>query len=145
MAQPQTNDVGRLIEGLSEQEIIAEVQRRGVDTVLGWVFGLIAAAFIPEAAAVESAVVQFDVTAPDGVHSYLLRFADHKCVVLKATGEAARLTISLALPVFLRIIAGELDGMQAFVDGRVRLSGDVLLAQAMRGWFNRQPTIVIVD
>jgi len=134
-----------LIEGLSEQEIIAEVQRRGVDTVLGWVFGLIAAAFIPEAAAVESAVVQFDVTAPDGVHSYLLRFADHKCVVLKATGEAARLTISLALPVFLRIIAGELDGMQAFVDGRVRLSGDVLLAQAMRGWFNRQPTIVIVD
>jgi len=134
-----------LIEGLSEQEIIAEVQRRGVDTVLAWVFGLIAAAFIPEAVAVESAIVQFDVTAPDGVHSYLLRFADHKCVVLKATGEAARLTISLALPVFMRIVGGELDGMQAFINGRVRLSGDVLLAQAMRGWFNRQPSIVIVD
>jgi hypothetical protein len=144
MAEPQTNDVTRLIEGRSEQEIVSEVQKLGVENVLGQVFGMIAAAFIPGAAVVESAVVQFDVTAPDGVHSYQLKFADEKCVVLKAKGEAARLTISLALPVFLRIVGGELDGRQAFISGRVRLSGDVLLAQAMRGWFNRQPTLVVI-
>jgi hypothetical protein len=34
--------------------------------------------------------------------------------------------------------------MQEFVSGRVRLGGDVLLAQAMRSWFNRQPGAVSV-
>jgi hypothetical protein len=83
MAGPQTNDVTRLIEGRTEPEIVSEVQKQGVETVLGQVFSL-------------------------------------------------------------RIVGGELDGRQAFMSGRVRLSGDVLLAQAMRGWFNRQPSLVIV-
>jgi hypothetical protein len=137
MAAHQTTGLHGLLAGRSEQEITAEVERQGVDAVLDQVFGLIAAAFLPEASAVDRAIVQFDVTAPDGVHSYQLKFADDKCAVRKAHGEAARLTVSLAMLDFLRIIAGELDGMQAFTSGRLRLSGDVLLAQAIRGWFRR--------
>jgi putative sterol carrier protein len=135
MAVHQTTDLHGLLAGRSEEEITSEVERQGIDAVLDRVFDLIAAAFLPDASAVESAIVQFDVTAPDGVHSYQLKFADDQCVVRKAHGEAARLTVSLAMLDFLRIIAGELDGMQAFSSRRLRLSGDVLLAQAMRGWF----------
>jgi putative sterol carrier protein len=144
MTVSRNNFVTRLIAGRSELEITAEIQHLGVDSVLGQVFSMIAAAFIPEASAIDSAVVQFDVTAPDGIHSYQLKFAEQKCVVLKAKGEAARLTISFTLAVFLRIVGGDLDGMQEFVSGRVRLGGDVLLAQAMRSWFNRQPGAVSV-
>jgi hypothetical protein len=144
MAGYRNNFVTRLIAGRSELEIAAPVEHLGVASVLEQVFSLIAAAFIPEASAIDRAVVQFDVTAPDGIHSYQLKFEDQKCIVLKAKGEAARLTISFTLAVFLRIVGGELDGMQEFVSGRVRLGGDVLLAQAMRSWFNRQPGAVSV-
>jgi hypothetical protein len=137
------NEVTRFVENRSDEQVISEAQKHGVDTLLSWVFGLIAEAYIPGSALVESAIVQFDVTAPDGVHSYQLEFTDDNCVVLKATGEATRLTISLALPVFLRIVGGELDGMNCFVNGKLRLAGDVLLAQAMRGWFNRQSAVAV--
>ena len=141
--EPYGNEVTRLVEDRSDEQVISEAQKRGVDNLLTWVFGLIADAYIPGSAIVETAIVQFDVTAPDGVHSYQLEFTDDKCIVLKANGEAARLTISLALPIFLRIVGGELDGMNCFVNGKLRLAGDVLMAQAMRGWFNRQSAVAV--
>lgn len=137
MAEPQFNDLGGLIEGRSDQEIASEVQKQGVDTVLGQVFGAMAAAFVPVAAAGQSAIVQYDVTAPDGVHGYQLKCAGGKCVVHKANGEAARVTLSLALPDFLRLIGGKLDGMQAFMSGKLRLGGDMMFAQTMQTWFKR--------
>jgi SCP-2 sterol transfer family protein len=141
--EPYGNEVTRLVEGRSDEQVISAVKKRGIDNLLSWVFGLIAEAYIPGSALVESAIVQFDITAPDGVHSYQLEFSDDKCVVLKVKGEAARVTISLALPVFLRIVGGELDGMNCFVNGKLRLAGDVLMAQAMRGWFDRQSAVAV--
>ena len=137
MAEPHTNDLGGLIEGRSDQEITSEVQKQGVDKVLGEVFGAMAAAFVPEAAAGQSAIVQYDVTAPDGVHSYQLNCANGKCAVQKPNGEAARITLSLALPDFLRLIGGKLDGMQAFMSGKLRIAGDMMFAQTMQTWFKR--------
>ena len=137
------NAVSHLIRDRSEQTIAREVQRLGVDTVLGWVFDLIAAAFIPEASMIDSAVVQFEITASDGIHFFQLNFAEGKCAARKGNCDDARLTISLALPVFLRIVGGELEGLDAFVSGNLRLRGDVLLAQAMRGWFHRESVVAI--
>ena len=47
------------------------------------------------------------------------------------------MTLGQSLPDFLRFIAGELDGMQAFMSGKLRLSGDLMFAQNMQRWFNR--------
>jgi putative sterol carrier protein len=136
MAEPQ-NDLGGLIEGRSDQEISSEVQKQGVDKVLGEVFGAMAAAFDAQAAAGQSAIVQYDVTAADGVHAYQLKCGDGKCAVQKANGEAARVTLSLALPDFLRLIGGKLDGMQAFMSGKLKIGGDMMFAQTMQAWFKR--------
>ena len=137
MAELLLTDLGRLIEGRSEEEILAELQQRGVEAVLGQIFAAIAAAFVPEVATGKTAIVQFEVSAPDGVHIYQLKCAGGKCVVQKDTGEAARLTIFLALPDFVRLVVGKFDGMQAFLSGKLRLSGDIMLAQAMPRWFKR--------
>ena len=137
MAELLINDLGRVVEGRSEQEIVADVELRGIEVVLDQIFAAMAAAAVPEATAARTALVQFDVTAPDGVHSYLLNCADGKCVAQKSTGEAARLTISLALLDFIRMVVGKTDGMQLFLSGRLRLSGDMKLAQSMPRWFRR--------
>lgn len=137
MAEP-TNDLGALIEGKSDEAITAEIRKQGVDTVLGQVFTAMGDAFVPEAATGQSAIVQYDVTAPDGTHSYQLKVADGKCLVQKGAGEPARVTLTLALPDFLKLIGGKLDGMQAFMSGRLRIGGDMMFAQTMQTWFRRQ-------
>ena len=45
------------------------------------------------------------------------------------------MTIGLALPDFLRLIAGELDGMQAFMQGKLKLQGDMMFAQQVPQMF----------
>ena len=41
----------------------------------------------------------------------------------------------MALPDFLRFLTGQLDGMQAFMTGKLKLSGDMMFAQSMQAWF----------
>ena len=139
MAEPQTqaNELAALVEGHSDEDINAAVSKDGVDKVLGQIFDGMASAFVPEAAAGQNAIVQYDVSAPDGTHSYQLVVANGKCTVHKGAGDPARVTLGLSLPDFLRLIAGKLDGMQAFMTGKLRLAGDMMFAQVMQSWFRR--------
>jgi putative sterol carrier protein len=130
-------DLGAMIEGRTDREINNLVSSQGVDKVLGDIFNGRAAAFDPRAAGNQSAVIQFEVIAPGGRHSYQLNVANGKCNVAKGYTEAARVTFALELPDFLRLIAGKLDEEQAFMSGKLRGSGDMLLAQTIQTWFKR--------
>jgi putative sterol carrier protein len=46
-------------------------------------------------------------------------------------------TLALAFPDFLRLVSNKLDGMQAFFSGKLKLTGDMMFAQTMQGWFKR--------
>ena len=83
----------------------------------------------------QSAVVQWDVDAPDGTHSRTVHIADGSCKVETGTTASPRLTLTLTLPDFLRFVAGQPDGMQAFMSGKLKLGGDIMLAQTMQAWF----------
>jgi putative sterol carrier protein len=129
-------ELAAMIEGKSDDEIIAGVTERGTDQVLGQIFDHMAnEAFRPDRAGNQSAVVGWDITAPDGTHSYQLKVADGTCTVQPGNAEAARVTLGMALPDFLRFVTGKLDGMQAFMTGKLKLSGDMMFAQSMQAWF----------
>jgi putative sterol carrier protein len=138
MADNPGAELVALVEGHSDEEINNAVKSQGVDKVLSDVFNGMAAAFDPAAAAGQSAVIQYDVAAPDGAHSYQLKIADGKCAVTKSGSDAARITLGLGLPDFLRLIAGKLDGMQAFMSGKLKVGGDMFFAQTMQSWFKQQ-------
>ena len=65
--------------------------------------------------------------------------ASHTAPKTTAAGSErpATVTLSLSLPNFLRLIAGELNGMQAFMSGALKLKGDMMLAQTMQTWFDQ--------
>jgi putative sterol carrier protein len=128
------DELGELIEGKSDEEISAGVAERGTDKVLGQIFEYMAGQFQPDRAAGQSAVIGWDITAPDGTHSYQLKVADGACTAQQGT-EEARVTLGMALPDFLRFLTGRLDGMQAFMTGKLKLSGDMMFAQSMQAWF----------
>jgi putative sterol carrier protein len=124
-----------LVDGRSDEEVVKAAEDLGVDTLLDQVFDGMQQAFQPDKAAGQSAVVQWDVNAPDGTRSHTVHIADGKCTVSSGAAESPRLTLTLALPDFLRFVAGQLDGMQAFMSGKLKLAGDIMLAQTMQSWF----------
>ena len=127
--------LAELVEGHSDDEITKAAEELGIDTLLDQVFAGMEQAFRPEKAAGQNAVVQWDVNAPEGTRSRTVRIADGTCKVEPGAAETPRLTLTLELPDFLRFVAGQLDGMQAFMSGKLKLGGDIMLAQTMQAWF----------
>jgi putative sterol carrier protein len=130
-------ELAELIEGKSDEEITAGVTERGTDKVLGQIFGYMARQFQPDRAAGQSAIIGWDITAEDGTHSWQLKVEDGTCTAQEAGSDAARVTLGMTLPDFLRFVTGKLDGMQAFMTGKLKLSGDMMFAQSMQAWFAR--------
>ncbi|HEV7866016.1 MAG TPA: SCP2 sterol-binding domain-containing protein, partial [Acidimicrobiia bacterium] len=131
------DELAAMIEGKSDDEINAGVAEMGTEKVLGQIFDYMATRFQPERAAGQSAVIGWDITGPDATHSYQLTVADGTCTVSAGNAEPARVTLGMALPDFLRFLTGKLDGMQAFMAGKLKLSGDMMFAQTMQTWFSQ--------
>jgi len=128
-------ELAALIEGRSDEEITRGVEERGVESVLDGVFQGMADAFLPDKAAGQSAIVQYDVTVAGQPHRYQLKIGGGKCEIVKGRADTPRVTLTLALPDFLRVVAGKLPPVQAFMSGKLKLSGDMMIATAMQGWF----------
>jgi len=128
-------ELRKLLEGRSDDEINAGLKQSGTEAALDKVFQGMVEAFIAEKAGGQSAVIQYDVTGPDGKHSYQLKVAGGKASLSKGTPESARVTLALAAPDFLRLVTGKLNGQTAFFQGKLKLSGDMMFAQTMQSWF----------
>ena len=129
------DELAAMIEGKSDDEINAGVAERGTEKVLGQILAYMATRFVPERAGGQSAVIGWDVTSPEGTHQYQLKVADGTCTAVSGSAEPARVTLGMALPDFLRFLTGKIDGMQAFMTGKLKLSGDMMFAQAIQQWF----------
>ena len=131
------DELAAMIEGKSDDEITAGVAERGTEKVLSQIFDYMGGRFQPERAGNQSAVIGWDITSPEGTHSYQFNVADGTCTVVQGNAEPARVTLSMALPDFLRFLTGQLDGMQAFMTGKLKLTGDMMFAQSMQAWFSQ--------
>lgn len=127
--------LAKLIENLSDEEMFKLVDVVGIQAMLDMVITALTSRFVPERAGGQNAVVQWDVTDADGeTHSFVLTVEDG--VMTGAVGTAAepRMTLSMAVPVFLRFLADTIDPMQAFMGGQLTLAGDIQFALAFQGW-----------
>ena len=70
-------------------------------------------------------------------HTYQLKIGGGTCEVVKGRADPPRVTLTLALPDFLRLVAGKLPPVEAFMTGKLKLQGDVMIATAMQVWFPR--------
>ena len=83
-------ELAAMIEGKSDEEISAGVSELGTDKVLAQIFEHMAKdAFRPERAGNQSAVVGWDITSPEGTHSWQLKVADGTCTAVSGSAEPA--------------------------------------------------------
>ena len=128
--------LAQLLEGRSDEEINEFVNALGVDTILTQVFDAMKERLDPEKSAGQSAVIQWDVNASDGTHSVQFKVDNGTGSWTAGTPDAPRVTLTFSLADFLRFVAGQLDGMQAFMGGKLKLAGDMMFATTLQTWFN---------
>ena len=66
-----------------------------------------------------------------------MRVHDDACESGPGTVDDPKVTMTVALPEFLRLLTGKMSGMQAFLTAKVRLSGDMFYATKFETWFDR--------
>lgn len=91
-------------------------------------------AFMPEKAAGLDAVIQFKFTGAEPGDWYAV-IKNDKVEVSQGTHASPKMTLSADSSDYVKIFTGELDGMQAFMAGKLKLAGDLNLAMKLTQMF----------
>ncbi len=91
-------------------------------------------AFIPEKAAGVDAVIQFKFTGAEPGEWYAA-IKDGKVDVSRGTYATPKMTLTADSSDYVKIFTGELDGMKAFMEGKLKLAGDLNLAMKLMQMF----------
>ena len=91
-------------------------------------------AFIPEKAQGVDAVIQFRFTGAEA-GDWNATIKNGKVDVARGTHPSPKMTLTADSSDYIKIITGELDGMQAFMQGKIKLAGDLNLAMKLMQMF----------
>ena len=90
--------------------------------------------FNRDAAAGLDAVFQYNIEGADGGDWYVA-IKDQKCTVSQGVHASPSVTLKLADKDWLAMCNGELDGMSAFMSGKLKITGNIMLAQRIQSLF----------
>ena len=83
----------------------------------------------------QDAVVGWEIVDGDDVHPYVITMEGGAATAQRGEPDSARVILRMSLPNFLRLVAGELDGMQAFMSGTLTVRGDMMFAAQIQPMF----------
>ena len=94
-------------------------------------------ALLPEKAEGIDAVIQFKFTGAEAGNWYAT-IKEGKCTVAQGDVPSPKMTLTADSADYIRIISGELDRMKAFMEGKIKLGGDLALAMKLIQMFKVQ-------
>jgi putative sterol carrier protein len=90
--------------------------------------------FNPSAAQGLDVVFQYEITG-DGGGNWYVTIKDGTCEVTEGSHDAPSVTLTMSAGTWLGIVNKETNGMQAFMSGELKASGDIMLAQRIEQLF----------
>jgi len=92
---------------------------------LNAIFSEMKARFNADAAADTEAVFQYVI---DGDSHWSVTVADSQCQVTEGEHDEPTVTLNMDSDTLTEVMSGELDGMQAFMSGRIQADGNIMEA-----------------
>lgn len=100
------------------------------------IFPEMANRFLPEKAKSVNATIQFNLQGENG-GLYWLEIADQNCVAGEGELESPDMTMTSSADDYWAIVNDELDPMKAFIQGKVKVKGNMELAVKLMTMFER--------
>ena len=91
-------------------------------------------AFKPEVAEGVDAVIQYHLTGEEG-GDWIINIHDGKCTVTTGNAENPKMTMTADANDFRDVLLGKANGMQYFMQGKLKLAGDLNLAMKLTSFF----------
>ena len=98
------------------------------------VFGGMPGSFNPAAAKGINAIFQFEITG-EGGGSWNATVKDGTCQVAEGKSSAPTVTLTMASDTWLGIVNKQVNAIQAFMGGKLKLTGNMMLAQKIQDLF----------
>ena len=105
------------------------------DTDVRAIIDRIPEAFNADAAQGVDAVFQFEITG-EGGGTWNVAIKDGTCEVQEGAHEEPSVTMAMSTETWMGIVNKELNGIQAFMSGKLKVSGDMMLAQKYQSLFS---------
>jgi putative sterol carrier protein len=125
------------MQGRSDIEILAWINSvGGTEAFLEQAFSGMCDAFLADRAGGRAATIAWDIRTPDrGVVSYQVVVEDGACHAERGASSESEVVLDIDMVNFLRLLVGALDSREAVDSGKLAVSGDRVLAGAIRDWF----------
>lgn len=94
------------------------------------------AAFLPERAGDAKAQIQLDLTGEDSGLWYL-DIADGQCLVKKDQAPQPNVTVTMNGKDFVALFNNQLNPVQAFMSGQIKIAGNAGFVLQLLNWFER--------
>ena len=121
----------------NDQQIADVIHAVGTDKTLDRIFQGFEDRFLPEKAKDVDAQVLFVVDDEGTEHNYAVTIKDGSCSTGSGTVENPKTTLKTDLVSFIKLITGQADGIQLFMGGSLRVTGDLMFAQRIMTFFDR--------
>ena len=82
------------------------------------------------------AVIQYDLTGDDAC-TYHCAIKEGAATVTEGSHGTPTMTVTMAASDFVDLLGGKLDGMSAFMSGKLKVGGDMSLAMKMQSLFQQ--------
>ncbi|MEA2429920.1 MAG: hypothetical protein QOI19_393, partial [Thermoleophilaceae bacterium] len=111
----------------------------GAGPGLRLIFKGMESAFVPEAARGFAGEIFYDLHSSRGPQPWTLTIDGTRAVAEQRAASSPAVTLHAEVPVFVRIVAGDLDPMRAMLDERLEVEGDLAVAGRLGDMFGAAP------
>ncbi len=91
-------------------------------------------AFMPDKAVGVNSVIQYHLTGPEG-GDWVVNIHDGQCTVTPGAAPNPNLTLTADAQDYKDVITGKSNAMNAFMQGKLKLAGDLGLAMKLTNFF----------
>jgi putative sterol carrier protein len=126
-----------LVANADDEQIAEVIRATGTETVLDRIFEGMEQRFQPDRAQGVDATVQFVITDESVEHAYAVKISNGTCQIEKGRADNPKVTLTTDIVSFSKLVAGQAQGPQLFMSGKLKVSGDLMFSARIMNFFDR--------